>query len=124
MSDMISAVLLGVRPSDATHILTVHMDHWWIVFFAPSAAVTALPSLSRWFEIDPGSASQLPHKRVRGARLAAIGPTTAASMWDELHLRVDVVSAKPTPSDVVGAVVAYDRGKIQGMIAEAPKHQD
>ena len=101
----------------------MHTDHWWIVFFAPSAAVTAVPLLGRWFEIEPDVASQLPHQRVRRTRLAAIGPTTAASMWDELHLRVDVVSAKPTPSDVVGAIVAYDRGKIQGTIAEAPKHQ-
>ena len=88
---------------------------WWIVFFAPSAAATALPSLRKWFHIVSEFASKPePNQPVRKPRLASIGPTTATSMWDELQVRVDVVSAKPTPSDVVKAIVAYD--KVQGPV--------
>jgi uroporphyrinogen-III synthase len=100
-------------PSDkAVKLFTahIHVNRWWIVFFAPSAAAAALPSLRAWFDIDSSFAS----KQLRSARLAAIGPTTATSMRDEMQVRVDVVSAKPTPSDMVDAVLAYDRGKVQG----------
>ncbi|KAI6011215.1 hypothetical protein PISMIDRAFT_30489 [Pisolithus microcarpus 441] len=61
---------------------------WWIVFFAPSAARHVYPALCDHFFfrrlVDTGEM----------VKVAAIGPTTASSLCDELGLRVDVRHAQ------------------------------
>lgn len=42
-------------------------------------------------------------------KIAAIGPTTSTFLHDSLNLRVDVISPKPTPEDLVTAIVAHDQ---------------
>ncbi|KAI0632717.1 tetrapyrrole biosynthesis uroporphyrinogen III synthase [Trametes polyzona] len=82
-------------------------ESWWIVHFAPSAAATVAPTLERCFAIPAAHGSQsIPR---RHARVAAIGPTTATFLRDELHLEVAVVSDKPTADALSEGVVEWDR---------------
>lgn len=81
---------------------------WWIVFFAPSAADFAVPVLRETFSLpEHNASSDRPHKPP--AKLAAIGPTTADHLRGTLSLQVDVVSAKPGPSDLAKAIAEHDR---------------
>ncbi|KAJ7104242.1 tetrapyrrole biosynthesis, uroporphyrinogen III synthase [Mycena belliarum] len=79
-------------------------SNWWIVFFAPSAAELAIPLLRQYFDLppDPTSSARL------SARIASIGPTTSAFLRDELSLRVDAAALKPSPDELLKAIVSYD----------------
>ncbi|KAI6119106.1 tetrapyrrole biosynthesis, uroporphyrinogen III synthase [Pisolithus croceorrhizus] len=84
----------------------------WIVFFAPSAARHVYPALCDHFFFrrlaDTGGVDEHGHGRKEIAKVAAIGPTTASCLRDELGLRVDVVAPKPTPAELASAIVAFD----------------
>ncbi|KAI6009771.1 tetrapyrrole biosynthesis, uroporphyrinogen III synthase, partial [Pisolithus microcarpus] len=70
----------------------------WIVFFAPSTARHVYPALCDHFFfrrlVDTGGVDELGHGRKEMVKVAAIGPTTASSLRDELGLRVDVRRAQ------------------------------
>ena len=42
-------------------------------------------------------------------RVAAIGPTTNSFLTDDLRQRVDVVAQKPSPEELVAAIVCFDQ---------------
>ena len=42
-------------------------------------------------------------------KIAAIGPTTHTYLTEELKLHVDVLAQKPTPDDVVNAIIKNDQ---------------
>ncbi|CAA7262702.1 unnamed protein product [Cyclocybe aegerita] len=79
--------------------------HWWIVFFAPSAAAFVMPILRKYFYLEDESlesAGLLPSK------IAAIGPTTDAFLRDDLHLRVAAMAQRPTPEDLISVIKRQD----------------
>ncbi|KAG5350131.1 hypothetical protein C0989_012530 [Termitomyces sp. Mn162] len=81
---------------------------WWIVHFAPSAANFVTPILGDHFSFGSGD----PLKEILSKptpRVAAIGSVTAAFLRDELKIHVHVAPPKPTPQDLVAAIVGYDR---------------
>ena len=85
-------------------------QHWWIVYFAPSSGKHVSPILNKYFAIPPkddGDSDSISIGK-RRARLAAIGPTTAASLESELGLRIDVVAAKPTPEALAEGISSVD----------------
>ncbi|KAA1475986.1 tetrapyrrole biosynthesis, uroporphyrinogen III synthase [Dentipellis sp. KUC8613] len=75
-------------------------EPWWIVYFAPSAAAHVTPALRAHFAL-PGVDDAQGKPR---ARVAAIGPTTAEFLGQELGLRVDAVPAKPSAEALVRAL--------------------
>ncbi|KAH7882712.1 tetrapyrrole biosynthesis, uroporphyrinogen III synthase [Phlebopus sp. FC_14] len=79
----------------------------WAVFFSPSVADFVTPVLRGVFHLhgreDSSQESEKPFIRV-----AVIGPTTASFLQETLGLLVDVVPAKPTPDDLVIAIIAFD----------------
>ncbi|KAG6908796.1 hypothetical protein DXG01_003243 [Tephrocybe rancida] len=80
---------------------------WWIIHFAPSAAKLVTPILANRFDFaskDPHTGSSISQPRV-----AAIGSVTSAFLRDELHIHVHVAPLKPTPQDLVAAIIEYDR---------------
>ncbi|KAF9528794.1 tetrapyrrole biosynthesis, uroporphyrinogen III synthase [Crepidotus variabilis] len=85
---------------------------WWIVFFAPSAAVSVSPILQEYFAFKHNNSSV---DRVATeedkifAKICAIGPTSKVALQDDLGLMVDAVASKPTPDNVVTAVTDVDR---------------
>jgi len=87
-------------------IKSISADRWWIVFFAPSAAEFAVPVLLKFFDLLPSDLTG--GQPSPGPRVAAIGQTTATFLRENLNLRVDVVPSKPTPEDIVEAVLQYD----------------
>ncbi|KAK0192074.1 tetrapyrrole biosynthesis, uroporphyrinogen III synthase [Armillaria mellea] len=68
---------------------------WWIVLFAPSAAEFVLPSLKEQFDLD-------------SVKIAVIGPTTATFLRETLGLRVDAIPTKPSPEELLRAIVDAD----------------
>ncbi|KAH8115053.1 hypothetical protein DFH11DRAFT_1591151 [Phellopilus nigrolimitatus] len=79
---------------------------WWITFFAPSSADYALPYLREHFTL-PDSTQQKQKWRKKGppaAKIAAIGPTTAAHVCDTLKLHVAAIAAKPGPEELAAAI--------------------
>ncbi|KAI6164037.1 tetrapyrrole biosynthesis, uroporphyrinogen III synthase, partial [Pisolithus thermaeus] len=84
----------------------------WIVFFAPSAARHVYPALCDHFFfrrlVDKGGVDDHGHGRKEIAKVAAIGPTTASFLRDEMGLRVDVIAPKPTPAELASAIVGFD----------------
>jgi uroporphyrinogen-III synthase len=82
---------------------TSGLDGWWIVFFAPSAAAFVMPTLTKFFDLEPTGSNGSTRSHV-----AAIGQTTAAFLHDNLNIRVNVIPPKPTPEDIVAAIVQYD----------------
>ncbi|KAI3612634.1 uroporphyrinogen-iii synthase [Moniliophthora roreri] len=81
---------------------------WWIIFFAPSAAQFVLPFLQEHFELPEETSNKSCDGSKPAARVAAIGPTTDTYLRETLHLRVDAMAAKPTPEDLVSAIVSFD----------------
>ncbi|KAI0338559.1 tetrapyrrole biosynthesis uroporphyrinogen III synthase [Trametopsis cervina] len=77
-------------------------DGWWVVYFAPSAADFVTPILREHFAI-PNASDEL-----SSTRIAAIGPTTATFLRDELLIRVDVVSPKPNAESLVSSIQTFD----------------
>ncbi|KAI6002389.1 tetrapyrrole biosynthesis, uroporphyrinogen III synthase [Pisolithus orientalis] len=76
----------------------------WIVFFAPSAARHVYPALcDRFFfrRLNDTDGTEI-------AKVAAIGPTTASFLREEMGLRVDVVAPKPTPAELANTIAAFD----------------
>ncbi|CAE6430008.1 unnamed protein product [Rhizoctonia solani] len=69
-----------------------------IVFFAPSSVELALPVIRKHFSLS----SLLEEKP--GAKLVAIGPTTARALADSHNLQVDAVSSKPEPGALADAI--------------------
>ena len=80
------------------------------MYFAPSSGKHVSPILSKYFAIPLRSdrVSGESDAGSRRARLAAIGPTTAASLESELQLRIDVVAAKPTPEALADGIASFD----------------
>ena len=97
--------MTGTHPADPQA-----NEDWWIVYFAPSSGKHVSPILNKYFAIplkdDEDSDRFIIRKR--RARLAAIGPTTAASLESELQLRIDVVAAKPTPEALADGIAGFD----------------
>ncbi|EJF55923.1 tetrapyrrole biosynthesis uroporphyrinogen III synthase [Dichomitus squalens LYAD-421 SS1] len=85
-------------------------ERWWIVYFAPSSAKYVSPILSRHFDIPlkDDATGNCSGTGSRGARLAAIGPTTASSLESDLELRIEVIAAKPTPESLANGIVSFD----------------
>ncbi|KAF7327870.1 Uroporphyrinogen-III synthase [Mycena kentingensis (nom. inval.)] len=81
---------------DLKRALALPNPQWWIVFFAPSAAEFVSPFLREHFLLD-GSED--------AAKVAAIGPTTANFLRDQLRLTVDAVAQKPTPEHLLRAII-------------------
>ena len=79
--------------------------------FAPSSAQHVVPVLARLFDLETASSTtRRGDENVgRRARTAAIGPTTAAALTEELGQTVEVVAAKPTPETLVEGIVEWDR---------------
>ncbi|KAG6853422.1 hypothetical protein C0991_004535 [Blastosporella zonata] len=85
---------------------------WWIVHFAPSAAGSVTPILANHFNFK--SANPHVESSISSPRVAAIGSVTAAFLCDELHIHVHVAPPKPTPQDLVSAIITYDRDSVSG----------
>jgi len=103
--------------------------HWWIVYFAPSAAAFVTPILRKYFDfedldstlssssnptdvISPTEATQpqpMAMKSHRSTKVAAIGPSTNAFLLDNLGIRVHAMAHKPTPEEILIAIEAEDR---------------
>ncbi|KAH7103660.1 tetrapyrrole biosynthesis, uroporphyrinogen III synthase [Auriculariales sp. MPI-PUGE-AT-0066] len=81
----------------------------WIVFFAPSVALSALPHLQRHFHLSTQEGDPGARRGVRPSRLAAIGPTTAAFLRDQLRLVVSAVPAKPDAQRLAEVITSYDQ---------------
>ncbi|KAI0299029.1 tetrapyrrole biosynthesis, uroporphyrinogen III synthase [Multifurca ochricompacta] len=83
---------------------------WWIVFFAPSTATHVMPALRTRFSLPMAVAvkrkgiDRLNENELRRARVAAIGPTTAEYLRNELGLRVDAVPDVPSADSLVLAL--------------------
>ncbi|GLB44547.1 putative uroporphyrinogen-III synthase HemD [Lyophyllum shimeji] len=95
---------------DLEHALgwaSTELERWWIVHFAPSAAGFVTPILNNHFDFE--SAEPDTERSISRPRVAAIGPVTAAFLRDELKIRVDATSSKPTPEDLLAAIVAHDQ---------------
>jgi uroporphyrinogen-III synthase len=93
------------RPQIISQTISLEDDDepWWIVLFAPSAAGHVTPALRKHFSMTAGK-SLPPSGResgLRRARLAAIGPTTAKYVREDLGLKVDVVADAPTAESLV-----------------------
>ncbi|KAJ6544758.1 tetrapyrrole biosynthesis, uroporphyrinogen III synthase [Mycena vulgaris] len=85
---------------------TEELTRWWIVFFAPSSAEFVTPFLRHHFDLrstDSTSLKQLP------TRIASIGPTTSTFLRDKLNLWVDAEALKPTPEELLRAIVTYEK---------------
>ena len=80
--------------------------HWWIVYFAPSAAAYVTPTLRKYFQLEETaqSHSESP-STLDQARVAAIGPTTETFLRNDLHIRVHAIPQKPTPEEIVSAII-------------------
>ena len=78
-------------------------EPWWIVLFAPSGAGHVVPALRKHFSMTAGKSSPPSGKGngLRRARLAAIGPTTAKYVREDLGLEVDAVADTPTAESLV-----------------------
>lgn len=86
---------------------------WWIVAFAPSGVSYALPYLQNYFSFDSCVQDELKSIITAAilprARFAAIGPTTASHLRENLSLRVSAVASKPKPEELAKAIRAvYD----------------
>jgi len=75
-------------------------EPWWIVLFAPSGASHVMPALRKHFSMTAGKSSPR-SGRGRRARLAAIGPTTAKYVREDLGFEVDAVADAPTAESLV-----------------------
>ena len=73
--------------------------------FAPSSAKHVSPILDKYFEVEGGGGQGGGRRK---ARLAAIGPTTASYLHDDMGLRVDVVAAKPTPEALSEGIATWE----------------
>ncbi|KAG6861132.1 hypothetical protein C0995_003584 [Termitomyces sp. Mi166 len=82
---------------------------WWIVHFAPSAAEFVTPILGNHFNFESISPLKGPSICTPTPRVAAIGSVTAAFLQNELRIHVHVAPPKPTPQDLLAAIVGYDR---------------
>ncbi|EIM80151.1 tetrapyrrole biosynthesis uroporphyrinogen III synthase [Stereum hirsutum FP-91666 SS1] len=93
---------------------------WWITYFAPSAAAYVTPSIRSLFSLPsttttssssssltsppaPSSSPPAPTPKCT-ARIAAIGPTTADFLREELKLEVEVVPHKPGAATLCKAI--------------------
>ncbi|KAG7087405.1 hypothetical protein E1B28_013375 [Marasmius oreades] len=79
---------------------------WWIIFFAPSAAQFVLPFIEEYFELSTKASTGNSSKPV--AKIASIGPTTGKYLHETLCLHVAATASKPTPEDLVSAIISSD----------------
>ena len=84
--------------------------HWWITFFAPSAAHFTIPFLRQHFRISHKTAERDRDniKRSIPAKLAAIGPTTADYLTNDLQVYVDAVARKPSAAELADRIAETD----------------
>ncbi|KAG6828001.1 hypothetical protein H0H93_015132 [Arthromyces matolae] len=82
---------------------------WWIVHFAPSAAEFVTPVLRNHFTFNTPDLLMGASTSIRPAKVAAIGSVTSAFIQDELRIHVDIAPPKPTPQDLVRAIITHDR---------------
>ncbi|KAF8607021.1 tetrapyrrole biosynthesis, uroporphyrinogen III synthase [Ceratobasidium sp. AG-I] len=80
-----------------------------IVFFAPSSAELALPTIRKHFTLrsslsPPSQTSNTLDKPI--AKVVAIGPTTARALSTKHSVPVDATSAKPEPGALVDAILS------------------
>ena len=84
--------------------------------FAPSSAKHVSPALKKYFDVPMRdgsvSGSEDGVGRRRPARLAAIGPTTASALEEELGMEVDVVAVKPNPETLAEGIARFDEGHV------------
>lgn len=90
------------------HLHQADDEPWWIVLFAPSAARHVMPTLRKHFSMTAGKSSPSSGRGTgsRQARLAAIGPTTAKFIREDLILEVDAVADAPTAESLVSSLVS------------------
>jgi len=69
-------------------------DSWWIVFFAPSSASHAIPTLQK-------------HGLLDSAKIVAIGPTTDQALQNDHKMTVHAVAPKPTPESLLYVIQSY-----------------
>jgi len=83
-------------------------NRWWVTYFAPSDADFATPVLRDYFSLPSSSSSPPTTLAAPTPRIAAIGPTSASHLREQLSLRVAVVSPKPNADALAGAISEYD----------------
>ncbi|KZT00365.1 tetrapyrrole biosynthesis uroporphyrinogen III synthase [Laetiporus sulphureus 93-53] len=83
-------------------------DRWWIVYFAPSDAECANPTLRNHFALSFTDAPPVASGGKPAPRIAAIGPTTGSFLRDNLAMRVDIVSPAPNPESSAQAIAGFD----------------
>ncbi|KAF9264121.1 tetrapyrrole biosynthesis, uroporphyrinogen III synthase [Marasmius fiardii PR-910] len=93
-------------PTDLKDNLDPCATRWWIVFFAPSAAQFVLPFIEEYFEL-PGKTSAARSSKPL-VKVASIGPTTDKYLRETLNLHVAAMASKPTPEDLVSAIISSD----------------
>lgn len=79
---------------------------WWITFFAPSSSSFALPFLREHFCLSPLPFSNDSIKTQ--ARIAAVGPTTARYLKNEVGLHVDVMAPQPNAEALAKALREFE----------------
>lgn len=81
------------------------VNDWWITFFAPSGADFSLPILQKYFLL-PGSSKSNQKKGLPTVKIAAIGPTTAAHLREQLSIEVAAVAEKPNAQSLASAIAS------------------
>ncbi|KAG8700250.1 hypothetical protein FRC08_004819 [Ceratobasidium sp. 394] len=76
-----------------------------VVFFAPSSAELALPTIRKHFTLRTSSSASS-HEDKPVIKVAAIGPSTARALSNKHDILVDVVSKKPGPNALAEAIVS------------------
>ncbi|KAF5384036.1 hypothetical protein D9757_006965 [Collybiopsis confluens] len=80
---------------------------FWIIFFAPSVAEFVYPHLQEHFRFRSADSGVSGSDHSPLARVAAIGPTTASFLQDNLRIEVDAVADKPNSDALVEAIRTY-----------------
>ncbi|CAA7262699.1 unnamed protein product [Cyclocybe aegerita] len=79
--------------------------HWWIVFFAPSAAAFVTPILRKYFILESRNSES---QGLLPSKIAAIGQTTDAFLQEDLHLHVAAMAQKPAPENLISIIKLQD----------------
>ncbi|KAF8968791.1 tetrapyrrole biosynthesis, uroporphyrinogen III synthase [Flammula alnicola] len=86
---------------------TKDAKHWWIIYFAPSAAVFVTPILRKHFQLEELDSASITCNSLP-TKVAAIGPSTNSFLHDDLRIRVHAMAQKPTPEEIVSVITISD----------------
>ncbi|KAG8776380.1 hypothetical protein FRC12_000939 [Ceratobasidium sp. 428] len=81
-----------------------------VVFFAPSSAELALPTIRKHFTLRTSSPQPNETEGNPLVKVVAIGPTTARALLEKHNIVVDAVSKKPEPNALAEAIVSLSSG--------------